>query len=115
MITCTILPNGNLRVTAGNEARSDIAHGLKTNDYWGTFAEAFESYSINGSFTPFNAGDGNPMVGLTCTPCIAESMDCDDDGNLSVNGHLWWFPDYMIRDPLEELAREGRTEFEVTS
>lgn len=113
MVTCTILPNGNLKVTAGNEARSDIARGLKERGYWSAFADAFESYSCNGYYTPFDAGDGNPFVGLTSAPCIAESMDCADDGARSVAGRLWYFPDYCLRDPLQELARKGATEFEL--
>jgi len=111
MITCKILPDGNLKVTAGNEARSDIACGLKEHGYWPTFASVFEPYSCNGGFTPFDAGDGNPFVGLTSAPCIAEALDCGDSGEQSVVGRLWYFPDYCLRDPLDELARKGVTVF----
>lgn len=114
MITCKILPNGNLLATADNEGRHHIARYLKRN-YWEAMALAFEPYSVNGSFTPFDAGDGNPFVGLTSAPCVAESMDCDDKGKRSIAGRLWWFPDYAIRDPLDELARRGRTEFALAA
>lgn len=110
-VTAKELPNGDLLVTADNATRSDIAYGLREHGYWVAFADAFEGYSCNGSYTPFDAGEGNPFVGLTSAPCIAESMSTEDDGTQVIHGSFWYFPDYAIRDPLEELATRGRTIF----
>lgn len=107
MITCKILPNGDLKLTAGNAARSELKSLRERFGYWQAMADALEGYSCNGSFTHFDAGQANPFVGLTSAPCIAEVMDTDDDGRQSVDGRLWWFPDYVIRDDLEELYRKG--------
>ncbi len=115
MITCRILPSGNLLVTASNTARQELADCIARGyDYWTIFADAFENYSCNGSFTPFDAGNGNPFVGLTSAPCIAESMMHHGD-ELVPDGDVWWFPDYMIRDPLEELKNHGRTVFQLAA
>lgn len=112
---CTILPNGDLLVTAGNACRSYIAEQQRKGEYWGIFADIFENYSCNGSFQPFEPGDGerynSPFVGLTSAPCIAESLNYEDDGHQTIDGRVWWFPDYMLRDPLDELKRTGRTVF----
>lgn len=110
VITCTKLPDGDLLVTAGNETRQYIKDHLPRS-YWGTLAELFEPYFTNGKYEPFNAGDANPFVGLTSAPCIAESMTTKDDGTRKVEGELWWFPSYCLRDPLDELKNTGRTVF----
>lgn len=110
MINCTKLTNGDLLVTAGNEARQYIKEN-SAKSYWGTLSQLFESYFTNGSYEPFDAGDGDPFVGLTSAPCIAESMTTEDDGTRRIDGDLWWFPNYCINDPLEELKIKGRTIF----
>lgn len=109
-ITCTILPNGDLKLTADNETRRDIADALAqpSGNWWGVYCDEMESYSCNGSFTPFDAGDANPFVGLTSAPCIAESMCSDDSGENEIEGRFWYNADYMTRDELRELARFGR-------
>lgn len=111
-LTAKPMPNGDLLVTADNAMRSNLAEALRSDrGYWSAFADLFESYSCNGSYTPFDAGEGNPFVGLTSAPCIAESMDYPDSGEAEIVGRLWWFPHYAIDDPLQELARHGRTVF----
>ena len=120
MIKCTILKNGNLKITAGNEARQWIKENRifctekKTNKkvyplrgYWDCMADLFEGYSCNGSFSHFDAGKANPFVGLTDAPCIAESMYPDDDCKNVIDGRLWAFKDYVMRDDLEELKNKG--------
>lgn len=114
-VNCQVLPSGDLLVTADNETRAEIARGMNDFGYWGTFADAFEPHSCNGSYTPFDAGDGDPFVGLTSAPCIAETLFYDDDGRRDIDGRLWWFPDYMVRDPLDELKSHGRTVFSLAS
>lgn len=106
------LDNGDLELTCDPESRAELREALAgSGGYWGAFAELFESHSCNGSFTPFDAGEGNPFVGLTSAPCIAESMDYPDNGDSVIAGDFWHFGDYMIRDPLEELCESGRTVF----
>jgi hypothetical protein len=81
MLNCTILPNGDLKLTADNETRAEIAdYQRRGRNYWLIMAELLESYSCNGSYTHFDAGAANPFVGLTSAPCIAETMHYNDDG-----------------------------------
>jgi hypothetical protein len=114
-ITAFPLSNGNLRITANNDARAWLKEACAENGYWSVLSDAFEGYSTNGGFTPFDAGDANPFVGLTSAPCIAESMDYPDSGQREVVGRLWCFERYMIDDPLDELKRFGRTTFQLAS
>lgn len=109
----TILPNGNLRLTADNATRAYIADEIRHGRRNHVIFELLEHEICNGGFTPFDAGDANPFVGLTSAPCIAESMDVPDDGERVIVGRLWWFPDYMIRDEIEELRDRGRVDFHL--
>ena len=113
---CKILPNGSLLITAGNGCRAYIADEQRRGaDYWGILADIFETHRCNGGYEPFEPGSGEPYsgpyVGLTAAPCIAESLDYLDDGRRRINGRVWWFPDYALRDPLDELKTRGRTVF----
>lgn len=113
MINCTILDNGNLLLQAGNDARKALCDARDDGftSYWSTMADAFESYSCNGSYTHFDAGQGNPFVGLTSAPCIAESMSYLDSGDLEIHGRLWYYSEYCLRSDLDELIARGRTEY----
>lgn len=115
MIVCTILENGNLRLSVAEDDRAEFAENLESRGFWSVFCDGMESYSCNGSFTPFDAGDSNPFVGLTCAPCIAEEMAIHDDGTQDIVGRFWWFPYYAIRCPLQELADTGETVFQFAS
>lgn len=111
-IFATCLENGDLKITIAAADRQDLIDALADQKgFWPIICDLFEPYSCNGSYEPFDAGDGNPFVGLTSAPCIAECMDVADDGTKSIQGDFWYFADYMIRDPLDELAETGETVF----
>lgn len=109
-IKCEVLENGDLRLQADEETRAYIAECEETQfGYWNTMASLFEHYATNGGFEHFDAGEADPFVGLSSAPCIAEGMDYPDEGGREIVGRLWWFPDYAVRDDLEELQRTGET------
>lgn len=107
----TELENGNLELSADKDTREEIAERLEEYGFHQVLAELFEPYYTNGGYEPFDAGQANPFVGLTEAPCIAESMDVHDDGRREIVGRFWYYPGYMLRCPLEELAETGRTVF----
>jgi hypothetical protein len=72
-----------------------------------------EPYWANGGFEPFDAGAGNPFVGLTSAPCIAESMNVDDDGMRVIVGRFWHYGDYMVKDFVALLRRDGKVVFDL--
>lgn len=113
-----VLPNGNLELTSRGEQLEDLratvgawqAGCLPRYQVW---SEIMEGYSCNGSFTPFDASDGNPFVGLSSAECIAESIDySEESGRQYVIGRLWYF-DSDARDPLIELVENGWTVFQL--
>lgn len=112
MIDVTIDPvTSNLVITADDETRAEIPEELERVGSDRVLWDLFESCWANGSFTPFDAGEGNPFVGLTNAPCIAEDLSVEDDGRRVINGRCWWFPNYMVEDPVRTLAETGRVVF----
>lgn len=110
----TILENGRLRLSIESISQEDLqdlkGRAQEVNEL-AFLGELMEPYSTNGGFTPFDAGEGNPFVGLTDAPCIAESLQVADDGAQTVEGRVWWFPDYAIKSPVAELLEKGSVEF----
>jgi hypothetical protein len=102
MLNFEILPNGNLSVTATDEGREYISDFAHERDRQVILFDLCEAYSCNGSFTFFGAGEGNPNVGLTDAPCIAECLSYEDDGTAIIEGRFWYLRDYATRDELED-------------
>ena len=72
-LTLTIQPNGDLLIAASNTCRARLKETRERYDDVSALCELTEPYWTNGSFQPFDAGAGNPFVGLTSAPCIADS------------------------------------------
>lgn len=101
---------GNLVMTVDCDAASELRAAIVSGDidYWSTMADLFEQSACNGSFAIFDAGNGDPFVGLTDAPCVAESMHHLDDGTMEVEGRLWFSPNYAMENELQTLAETGR-------
>ncbi len=64
--------------------------------------EIFEYRRSNGGFTPIDPECH--MVGLTSDPYIlGEDVTVEDNGDITVYGKTWFYPDYMITSALERL------------
>jgi hypothetical protein len=111
MVNVVKLANGDLKVTANNEDRAMIAQHIKERNRWIIWADLLEPFACNGSYSAFDASDGNPFVGLTSAPCIAECIDTNDNGTQTIEGDFWYFGDYMIEDELESLKNRGYVVF----
>lgn len=114
---CTVLPNGDLRITACNEVRAGLAQAYRDGGYYGAeslaiecIREALPGYSPE-LIPPENIG------ALTDAPIIADDADflCSADGYGFVpcpESRIWWFPNYAIIDPWEELKNRGVVVFD---
>jgi hypothetical protein len=99
---------GNLVLTLDPDEAENIAASLEKRGYWSAMAEMFEQHSCNGSYTPFDASDGDPFVGLTSAPCIAECMHLLDDGTQEIEGRFWYSDNYMLINEVQDLI-DGKT------
>lgn len=110
-LNLTVQLNGDLLITANNPTRNYLATMGDDADFNQAMFDLLEPLSTNGGFTLFDAGQANPFVGLTSAPCIAESMNYDDDGSMEVVGRLWWFKAYQVQSYVRELRTTGRVVF----
>ena len=110
-LTLTPQANSALRVSFDPEDRDEITEILNRLDPVSILLEGTEHLWTNGSYHPFDAGQGNPFIGLTEAPCIASSLDIDDQGQMSVEGDFWYYGDYMITNPIEQMLDAGFVDF----
>jgi hypothetical protein len=108
----TLLPSGSLQLRLDESDEVDeIRHTVEKGGDMAALWDLMEPYWANGRYQPFDAGEGNPFVGLTSAPCIAECMGMDDDGRQTIEGRVWWFPNYMITSVVDELLANGHVDF----
>jgi hypothetical protein len=107
MIRTTRNAAGNLVITADNEGRRDLAEAYAAGGYDRAEMEVAESIVPNSElmFIP-----PEQVGALTGSPILGEAA-WTDDGGMDVYGAVFWFPDYMVRDPWEELKNKGRVVF----
>jgi hypothetical protein len=112
-VDVTIGVGERLVMKADERNREELQEALASRDFETVLSDILEPYFTNGSFRPFNAGDANPFVGLSSAPCVAEDMSHLDDGTNVIEGRFWFFPDYMLRCPIEELISHGEVCWEL--
>ena len=105
------LRNNTVLLTADNESRAELADLLRRDNGFNRAAQYVgEQLHEDWEFVaPEDVG------ALTDSPILAEcdGLDRDDHGELTAVGKVCWFPDYMVRDPWEELRNRGRTVFSL--
>ena len=111
-----VTTNGSLLLTATEEEQEDIREALQSERLESSIlADLLEPYSTNGSYTPFDAGQAMPFVGLTEAPCMAEAMEYAEDGEPRIVGRFWYFAQYCIASDLEQLAEHGATVYALAA
>lgn len=112
----TVLSNGDLEITLwDSEDRDELADMLADKTDMDILLEGFEHYFTNGSYHPFNAGDGNPFVGLTSDICIAESINFTDDGDAEIEGAFWHYPETYRYNIIEQLLENEKVIFKLVN
>ena len=107
-----ILPNGNLVFRATNEARHDYAQQLRERGSDSVFWDVLAPFQANGILFGIDPED---IGALTSAPIITDDLTIEDDGERTVHGKVWWFPNYCIIDPMAELFHKGRVEFTLAT
>ena len=105
--------SGDLLLLANNDKRSEIASLLRDRGYGEAdrfIRECLETTGILYFVPPEN------ICALTGAPILTNEYsvsEAQDDQNLQnyPDAGLWWFPDYMVTCPWEQLAWRGRVLF----
>lgn len=114
MIKTRILSNGNLLLTADNEARQELAEAYAAGGYPRAERCISEELHENMEFV-----QPEEIGALTDAPILAFCDDLDypdnDDRILIEGASVYYFGDYAITDPFEQLKNRGRVVFSVAT
>ena len=103
MIRAKVQVDGRLKITADNEGRRE----LKESWHWAESAVAEELGDQFQFVLPEWVG------ALTSSPIITNKLTIGDNGTAEYVGDTWWFPNYQITDPWQELKDRGRVFFDA--
>lgn len=102
---------GDLRLqltTAGIEQAATFRVERLTNGVVATLATLLADHLE----TDWELIEPAELAALTSAPLLGTGIDRDDEGVLRGVEHLYWFPDYAIRDEIEELLTDGAVTFD---
>src|SRR3954463_4511951 len=102
----TVSPeNQDLHITADAEVRADLQDAYTRGGYRQAQGVFFEYAEASGY--SFVAPEW--ICALTDAPILTEADEytLTDDGEHIVDGEVWWFPSYAVRDELQELIDTG--------
>lgn len=105
------LENGNLKLEIvqdkGEENRDwDNLHDREDDGLWDLLEEGY----IGNGWTMVHADQTGDM---TDSPMICDDFSVEDDGDFVIYGNVWWFPNYMIENPIETLRDRGKVIFNL--
>lgn len=102
----TILDDNRLKLEAGELYHERIDDYIDVADYNLGVSLLLEDARLTGNgwgLVPMR--ELNWMVSRYCTP-ISSDLTVEDDGSFTVNT-VWYWPDYVTKDMLKVLDREG--------
>jgi hypothetical protein len=105
--------NNKLHIFLTDEGREWVKENgpVTYQNFW----ELFEDISGNSEFLFFENA-ANVGIGLTDSPIFTDGYYYDEDSNLQQtdDAKIWWYPDYQVKNPFEELTKEGEVDFDKT-
>jgi hypothetical protein len=96
--------DGNLQIALTRNGRANFATIREERDRNGTHAALC-------ALLEDHFGSGWEMVppedigALTAAPILSDEIVRDEDGRVVEVGRVYWFPDYAVRDEIEEIRR----------
>ena len=120
-----ILDNGDMEIQLtpeGKEELEEFVDAVRSKDlydvgdtgivwkkyYISILADLFEDIFANRDYDWVYPED---IGALTDFPMFGYAVERDDQGNLTDVLDVWWFPNYQVDDPLEQLLNDGKTVF----
>lgn len=110
MIKFTELQNGNLRLTLsedGTKYYDEAVQIIQNNSAISALLTLTEYYWTNG----WGVLEADELHQMSQAPVIVQDYTIEDDGSRTLYGKAWYYPNYMILNPLEEILKEGYVDF----
>ena len=106
----TILDNGDIRFDLTEDfERQEIAEDLEDHGIAYMEGEIFSSYFCNWSFEWVSPEE---IGALTDAPIFGEVQRDDRTDDITKVYSMWWYPNYAIRSPIDDLIRDTFTVFD---
>ena len=93
--------DGDLRIVLNDSGRASIAEIVEERDRYGIDAALY-------ALLEDHLGNGWEMVppedigALTSAPILSDEVVRDEEGSVVEVGRVFWYPDYQVRDEIEE-------------
>ncbi|MGA2798016.1 MAG: hypothetical protein ABSE63_10575 [Thermoguttaceae bacterium] len=97
--------DGDLAIDLNENGQANFGEIQEVRDTLGTNAalhDLLEDHFSNGwEWVP-----PEDLGALTAAPIISDEIERDDRGNIIEAGRVYWYPDYAVRDEIEELREK---------
>jgi len=94
--------DGNLHILLNRSGRRHFADIREQRDAFGINPALYallEDHLCNG----WEMVPPEDIGALTAAPILSDEIVRDDDGRVTEAGRVYWYPDYAVRDEIEEL------------
>ena len=95
---------GDLQITLTKNGRANFAAIEDERSRYGTMAAlaaTLEDHLANG----WELVPPEDIGALTAAPILSDEIVRDEQGRVTDAGRVFWFPDYQVRDEIEELRK----------
>lgn len=105
--------SGNLLLTLeDSDDVEDLKRLVEERGEQSVWHDLFEPYFTNGSYTPVDPN--THYFGLTDDPyMVCESVTYEDNGDITIEGSCFHFPNYMLDSALDRLLNYGEVFLKV--
>ena len=98
--------NGDLQICSTENGQAHFATILEERDSHGIHAALcalLEDHLCNG----WEMVPPEDIGALTAAPILSDEILRNDEGRIVEAGRVYWYPDYAVRDEIEELRESG--------
>jgi hypothetical protein len=97
--------DGNLHIALTKEGSAEFGTIVEERNKFGIHAALctlLEDHLCNG----WEMVPPEDIGALTTAPILSDDIRRDEDGNVAEVGRVFWYPDYAVRDEIEEIRRD---------
>jgi hypothetical protein len=98
-------PDGNLHIHLNRNGRRHFRDIREQRDAYGihtALCALLEDHLCSG----WEMVPPEDIGALTAAPILSDEIVRDEDGRVTEAGRVFWYPDYAVRDEIEEIRRD---------